>query len=287
MTLQELKMKGLIGWTLEQGRVEGGMVFFLLAFLLAGIVGYLLGSINCGLLVSSLGYKDDIRKHGSGNAGMTNVMRTYGKKAALITLLGDAAKGALAVAFGFLCCGTYSAYFAAFFCVVGHAYPIYFGFRGGKGVVVTAVTLLCLNPLLFLILFVIFAIIVIGTRYISLGSVMCMLIYPLLLSSLGGVLDSTVTDTTEFLGFAMEGGRNFTVIMAFCNAAFVIWLHRSNIKRLMEGTENKFSFKKSVKPGEAATSEETQDAENEEIHGPSQPRSKKNQKKDKKKESKD
>ena len=262
MTIEELKMKGLLGYALEQGKLPGGFVLYIVAFLVAGIVGYLLGSVNCGLLISKVTYKDDIRKHGSGNAGMTNVMRTYGKKAAGLTLLGDALKGALSVLFGFLCCGTSSAYFAAFLCVVGHAYPIYFGFKGGKGVVVTAVTVLCLNPLLFLILFTIFVIIVAATKFISLGSVMCMMLYPLLLSSLGEVL-GTVTDTTEILGTAIPGGRNLSVLIAFANAAFVIWLHRSNIKRLMEGTENKFSFKKSVKKPDAQAEAE-KDAEKDE-----------------------
>lgn len=240
MTIEEMKMKGLLGWALEQSAVPGGLILYFLCFALAGIAGYLLGSINSSLLISRIVYKDDIRKHGSGNAGATNMMRTYGKKAAALTFLGDGAKGALAVLFGFLCCGTNSAYFAALMCTVGHAYPIFFGFRGGKGVVVTAVTLLCLNPLLFLLLLLLFVTIVATTKYISLGSIMGMMFYPLLLSSLGQVLN---------------GGSkgSFPVLIAFLNAALVIWLHRENIKRLMAGTENKFSFKKSVKRPDSTT----------------------------------
>ncbi len=233
MTLLELRMKGLLGFAIEKSGSSIGLILFFLCYLLAIVAGYLLGSINCSLLISRFGYKDDVRKHGSGNAGMTNVMRTYGKKAAALTLLGDALKGALAVVFGMLCCGINTAYLAALFCTVGHAYPIFFGFKGGKGVVVTAVTVLCLNPLLFLILFVMFVALVAMTKYISVGSIMCMLMYPLFLSSL-------------------EGG-SFHVLVAIANAAFVIFLHRSNITRLREGTENKFSFKKSVpKPTSAS-----------------------------------
>lgn len=257
MTVEEMKMKGLLGWALEQSTVPGGLILYFLCFLLAGIAGYLLGSINSSLLISRILYKDDIRKHGSGNAGATNMMRTYGKKAAALTFLGDGAKGALAVLFGFLCCGTNSAYFAALMCTVGHAYPIFFGFHGGKGVAVTAVTLLCLNPLLFLLLLILFVTIVATTKYISLGSIMGMMFYPLLLSSLGQVLN---------------GGSkgSFPVLIAFLNAALVIWLHRENIKRLMAGTENKFSFKKSVKrPDNAASasSSKQQPVPNEEPTG--------------------
>lgn len=255
MTVEELKMKGLLGWSIAQSNLPYGLVLYILSFLLAGVAGYLLGSVNCSLLISRIGYRDDIRTHGSGNAGMTNVMRTYGKKAAALTLLGDALKAALAVFFGFLCCGTYSAYFAGLLCAVGHAYPIFFGFKGGKGVVVTAAVVLCLNPFLFLLLLIIFIAIVASTKYISLGSIMCMLLYPLLHSSLGEVLGGKFTDTTDIIGIALPGGRDFTVLIAFLNAAFVIWLHRSNIKRLMEGTENKFSFKKSVKRPDAASAE--------------------------------
>lgn len=266
MTIEELRIKGLLGWALEKGSVPGGFIFYCVFFLLAGVIGYLLGSINCSLLISKAFYKDDIRKHGSGNAGMTNMMRTYGKKAAALTLLGDALKGALSVFAGFLFCGTYSAYFAALLCTVGHAYPIFFGFKGGKGVVVTAVTVLCLNPLVFAILFLLFVIIVAVSKYISLGSVICMFLYPLLLSKLQGVMGGLVLDTTEILGTAIAPGYNMAVLLACLNAAFVIWLHRSNIKRLYYGEENKFSFKKSV-PKTAETkqtgkpSEANEDAE--------------------------
>ncbi len=246
MSIEELKINGLLGWVLKEYEVSGGLVLYFVFFALAGIAAYLLGSVNFGLLISRINYKDDIRKHGSGNAGMTNMMRTYGKKAAALTLLGDALKGAVAVLFGTLCCGTTCAYFAALCCVIGHAYPIFFGFKGGKGVVVTAVSVLCLDPLLFLILFALFVLIVATTKYISLGSVMCMLVYPLLLSNLQSILHPTVMDTTELIGVQIGAGRNAMVLLAFLNAAFVIWLHRSNIRRLYEGTENKFSFKKSV-----------------------------------------
>ncbi len=246
MTFEQLKQMGLLGYAIQESKSEIGLILFGLCFLLAAIGGYLLGSVNCGLLISRLTYKDDIRNHGSGNAGMTNVMRTYGKKAAALTFLGDGLKAAIAVYFGLFCCGTYGAYLAALLCAVGHAFPIYFGFRGGKGVVVTAVSILCLNPLVFLVLFIMFVAIVAITKFISAGSIMCMLMYPLLLSSLSKITGGSYLDTTSILGEQIEPGRNLTVVIAFLNAVFVIWLHRSNIKRLMEGKENKFSFKKSV-----------------------------------------
>ena len=163
------------------------------------------------------------------------MLRTYGKSAAAFTLLGDAAKAAVSVMIGTLLCGEAGAYIAGLCCVIGHSFPIYYGFKGGKGIVVTAITILCLDWLAFVILFAIFVLLVATTKYLSLGSIIGMLLYPLMLNRLypfthGGMSEGAVPAMVSLL-----------------NAALVIWLHRENIKRLMQGKENKFSLKKKDK----------------------------------------
>lgn len=191
---------------------------------------YLLGSLNFAIIISGRQYKQDIRNYGSKNAGMTNMMRTYGKKAAALTLLGDALKAIVAGLIGYALLGQLGAYIAGCACVIGHMFPVFYKFRGGKGVVTTAASVLMCNPFVFLILFVCFVAIVAGTRYISLGSVMCMLVYPFLLSAI---------DTW------LLGGCPY-VLFALLISVLVIFKHRENIKRLREGKESKFYFKKSV-----------------------------------------
>ena len=147
------------------------------------ISAYLLGSINFAIIISGKSYKQDIRNFGSKNAGMTNMMRTYGKKAAGLTLLGDALKAVVACLIGYAIAGQLGAYVAGLCCILGHVFPVYYRFKGGKGVVTAAVTVLMCDPFLFLILFAMFVLIVLFTRFISLGSIVCMLLYPLLLDA--------------------------------------------------------------------------------------------------------
>lgn len=191
------------------------------------VVPYLLGSVNFALVISKVFFKDDIRNHGSGNAGMTNMLRTYGKAAAAGTLICDLLKAVIAVWFGQFVFGYIGAYIAGLFSVLGHIFPVFFKFKGGKGVATTAAMVLAINPLAFLILFSLFVIIVATTKYVSLGSVVCMFVYPVL---------------TYYLG-----GQGFPTLFSFAVAAIVIFMHRSNIKRLMSGTENKISLSKKDK----------------------------------------
>lgn len=199
------------------------------------IVAYLLGGLNFAIIISKCKYKDDIRRYGSGNAGMTNMLRTFGKSAAALTLLGDMAKAAVSVLIGMILAGESGAYIAGFFCVIGHSFPCYYGFKGGKGIVVTATTLLFLQPVVFLILFLIFVLLVASTKYLSLGSIIGMMLYPIL-------LDRMYT----FLTGKEEAGM-VVAIVSVLNALLVVWLHRENLKRLWNGTENKFSLKKKDK----------------------------------------
>lgn len=200
--------------------------FAITAFILIALVGYLLGSINFATFISKLKYKDDIREHGSGNAGMTNMMRTYGTKAAALTLAGDALKAAVAIFIGTLIMGNAGAYVAGIGSVIGHTWPLYYNFKGGKGVVTAITMILCTKPFVGLLLLALFVAIVAATKYISLGSIMCSLIYPVFLSNSGpiGLVE---------------------LICAFGVVILLVFNHRSNIKRLYNGQENKFAFKKS------------------------------------------
>ncbi len=185
---------------------------------------YLLGSINPAILISRLRFHDDIRKHGSGNAGTTNMLRTYGKKAALATLLCDLGKAAVAVLLGRLIWGVNGAALSGFFVMFGHMFPVFSHFRGGKGVACLAMVALMLSPITFVILLAMFLVIAIGTRYVSLASVMCAMLYPLILRA-----------------FANNG---LNVAMAVLAALFVVIMHRENLKRLWNGTESKLDLSK-------------------------------------------
>jgi len=222
-TLAELRYKGIIGLLVE--KQEYPFALWIVGFIVCAIAAYLLGSLNFALLISRIKFKGDIRNSGSGNAGMTNMMRTYGRSAAGFTLLGDAVKAFASCLIGTALNGELGMYVAGLFCIIGHVYPLYFGFKGGKGVVTTAALVLCINPIVFLILLIFFVAIVAATKYISLGSILCMTFFPMLL-------------------YKIANPGAFGLIVAVLIALFVIILHRGNIKRLCEGKENKFAFKK-------------------------------------------
>lgn len=212
------------------------------AILISAIISYLIGSLNSALTVVRLWKHEDIREHGSKNAGLTNALRVYGKGVALVTLLTDLTKGVAAVllsklAFSLLlpdiqptelyCVG----YLASFFAVLGHIFPLYFGFKGGKGILIAATTLLVTDPIVFCIVIPMFAILVATTKYVSLSSIITASAYPV------------VTFAVEFL-------RDFPIKtvcidtgLVVCICFFLIFMHRPNIARLKAGTENKFSFK--------------------------------------------
>ncbi len=250
MTLSDFFSYG-ISWTLINNNpdMSGTLqkVIIAAAVIICAVFPYLLGSMNFAMIFSGKMYHQDIRNFGSGNAGTTNMMRTYGKKAAVITLLCDAAKAVVSGFIGYAAMGQYGAYIAGLFCIVGHMFPVYFRFKGGKGVVTAAVSILMCNPFVFAILFVIFILIVLATRYISLASVMCMLIYPIILNRLETM---------------MNGGCDILfLVFAILTAVLVIFMHRENIKRLLKGKENKFSFKKSVKTPEDNTADKAEEPE--------------------------
>ena len=197
-----------------------------LAFLGCAIIAYLLGSINCGVIISKDRYGKDIRESGSGNAGTTNMFRTYGKKAAALTFIGDVLKTAAAIIVGRVFLGYLGAFIAGFFCILGHAYPIFFKFKGGKGVVCISTMCLLTNPGVFLIMLGIFLIVLFGFKMVSLASVMIMVIYPFVLFNIGS-----------------KGPGLHVALGALC-AWFIVYLHRENIKRIYNHKESTISFGK-------------------------------------------
>ncbi len=197
-------------------------------------VSYILGSVNTAVILSKALYREDIRTKGSGNAGMTNMMRTYGKGPAALTLLGDMLKALLGMIAGTLILGINGAYLAGLFCVIGHVFPIFCRFKGGKGVASSAMVVLYIDWRVFLLMLVMFVLIVWGTKFLSLGSIICMALTPLIL----------------FKFDIYPADRPIRLFLSMAMAALVIFMHRSNISRLMDGTESKFKFKKTVKSDE-------------------------------------
>ena len=245
-TLNDFFTNGLIGKYFFENGGTTATVLMVVGICFVVICSYLLGSINFAIIISSRTYKQDIRDFGSKNAGMTNMMRTYGKKAAGLTLLGDALKAAVACLIGYLIVGQLGAEIAGLCCILGHVFPIFYHFKGGKGVVTAAVAVLMCHPFVFPILFLLFVIIVLCTKYISLGSVMCMLLYPLTIHGM--------TSLATRIGMGEEATYPF-IIFPMLMTVVIVCKHWTNIKRLMNGTESKFSFKKSVKTSEEKAEE--------------------------------
>ncbi|MDL2233780.1 glycerol-3-phosphate 1-O-acyltransferase PlsY [Ruminococcaceae bacterium OttesenSCG-928-L11] len=198
------------------------------------VISYLLGSLNTAIILSKTVEKDDVRKHGSGNAGMTNILRTYGKKHAVITACGDLLKAVVAVLIArviFRYSGyieSYAGYVAGLFVMLGHLFPLYFGFKGGKGVVTMLGVIMMVNPIVFLILCAVFIPLVFITRIVSIGSILGAIAYPILT-----------------LVVRMIQGRPviFETSCALITCFVLLFVHRGNIKRLLNGTENRFGGK--------------------------------------------
>lgn len=212
-------------------------------YLIIAIISYLLGSLNFGVILSNSIKKDDVRNHGSGNAGTTNMLRNYGKGYAAMTIIGDMLKVGVAIAVAFVIyrnapamnLSIFQEYdfdinmflksFAGFFCVLGHIFPCFFKFKGGKGVATSGGMVFIVDWRIALILLAIFIVIVAVTRYVSLGSIVIAVLYPVFIF----VFHRSIILTAIALVF--------TVI--------VITAHRENIKKLVTHTENKIKFSSS------------------------------------------
>ncbi|MCI6267152.1 MAG: glycerol-3-phosphate 1-O-acyltransferase PlsY [Clostridiales bacterium] len=196
----------------------------LLSILIVIVAGYLLGSISTGVVLSRLFAKTDIRSQGSGNAGTTNMLRVLGRKMALLTFIGDMLKGIIAVFIGkWLIGGELGGLLGVVGAVLGHYYPLYFGFKGGKGIATSFGSLLFVFPVQALLAFAVFLILVAVTHYVSVGSIAAAITLPLL------IVITRFQEPTLW-------------IITVCIGASVVWRHRANIKRLMNHTENKLDF---------------------------------------------
>ena len=198
------------------------------------LVSYLLGSVSFAVIISRIGAKDDVRNHGSGNAGMTNILRSYGKKMAAFTAIGDFGKGVIAVALGRIIFslagiqGIDAGYIAGLFVILGHLYPLFFGFKGGKGVLTSLGAAVIVSPIPFLVIAGIAIPTVFAVKIVSLISVIGFALYPFVVVAVDLLLNK------PFLG---------ELIFALVVSGLGIWKHRGNIQRLRAGTEYKFGQK--------------------------------------------
>ncbi len=205
-----------------------------------GIVGYLLGSINTSLVLSKLLYKEDIRQKGSGNAGTTNALRTYGKKFAAFTLTGDLIKGIVAVLLAWLVVPDQSQLAGAVAggcAILGHNFPLYFGFKGGKGVLTTFAVMVIITPIPAVLVLLLFVVVVLIFKFVSLGSMIAAATLPVIVYFFGNFAN-------------VEPGLTSVFWMSLGVALLIIIRHHANIGRLIKGTESKLSFKKKEKKDE-------------------------------------
>ena len=207
-------------------------ILLLAAVLLCIASAYLIGSINPAIIFSKKVFNEDIRTRGSGNAGATNILRVYGQKMAIFIFALDFIKAAVAVIIGSLLLSiTTGGAISALFVVLGHMFPVYYKFKGGKGVACTAACMLILSPISFATLLPIFIAIVLLTKYVSLASIITVMVFPLL--------------SNAFKGFWGENTGGWINLSAILIGAFVVFMHRANIKRLLEGKESKvYPFKR-------------------------------------------
>ena len=229
--------------------------------LIVALASYLVGSISPSIILSKSIYGKDIRESGSGNAGTTNMLRTHGKGMAIATLVCDILKGAVMVVLASWLDNLYAKpmaasafestyllgnlkYIAAVFAVIGHDFPVYFGFRGGKGVATSLGVVLALDWQVGLVMLVVAISIMAASRYVSLGSITAGGIYPFIL-----------------FVFLLSRGENLEnnityIAMSFILAVLLIAKHHSNIKKLLNGTENKLFAKKAEEQAEVLSEDE-------------------------------
>ena len=209
------------------------------AYIIIAIIAYLIGSINFSVIISKRMAGFDVREKGSGNAGTTNMLRSIGVKAAVITLLCDILKGVvvilIAILIGNIVDGLDDALLvqlAGIFVIIGHTFPIFFGFKGGKGIATSLGVLLMINWQIGLICLVFALILMALTRMVSVGSIAAAILFPVLVVFIGQNYIVPVNNWSYLI---------FSIIIAI----LVLFNHRENLKRIFTGKENKISFKKS------------------------------------------
>lgn len=195
-------------------------------FIICIAIAYLLGNISGGMIFGKLLFNKDIRDYGSKNAGTTNALRVFGLKAGVLTFIIDVLKSILACFIGMKLLGLYGVLLAGIFVVIGHNWPIFLNFKGGKGIASSFGFIMFLDYKIAIVAIIIFIIIVILTKYISLGS----------------MLTTTLVLPISYIFF---GYRNIYVLLTFLFlASLSIFRHNSNIIRLINGNENKIKIKK-------------------------------------------
>ena len=207
----------------------------MVAYIVVAILSYLIGSINFSIIISKKVAGFDVSEKGSGNAGTTNMLRTVGKKAALITLVCDILKGVISILLALLigkiakeANNSILVQIAGILVIIGHTFPIFFKFKGGKGVATAVGVLLTTNWQIGLICLIFGLVLIALTRMVSLGSITAAILFPILVLFI----------KTNYI---VEGNY---FIYSLIIAVMVVFNHRENVKRLLSGTENKLSFKK-------------------------------------------
>ena len=221
------------------------MLKLIIAGVISAVISYLLGSCNSSIIVVRLLKHEDVREHGSKNAGLTNTLRCYGKFPALLTLIGDLGKGIVSVLLSILVFriiigeGSFNrqtvGYISGIFAILGHIFPIYYGFRGGKGVLVASSILLVIDWQTFVIIIPFFAVVLLISKYVSVASISAAVFYPVLTFLLHYFVQHEPLNTCIV----------HTALVAV-TGILLIYMHRTNIQRLRNGTENKFFKKKNT-----------------------------------------
>ena len=207
------------------------------AVLLVMLLSYFFGCFNGSFMVSHFIIRDDVRKHGSGNAGLTNFYRTYGAKYALLVIACDMGKTVVACLLGsffFRCLGwdgTLGTLLAGLGCELGHIFPVFYGFRGGKGILSGGTLVLLLNWRVAAVAWALFLLLWLTTRYVSLASI-------------------TATCSAPITVYFVYGHNWLYTGLCLAVAALVVWCHRENIQRLLHGTEKKFKWHVNPTEGE-------------------------------------
>ena len=217
---------GFLYWTNH----EGVLGFTLLLMLISAVVAYFLGCFNGAVIVSKYILRDDVRTHGSGNAGLTNFYRTFGGPLTLVVILTDVLKAVVAVLIGMAIfrvigtsdLGTTGKYWAGLFCLLGHMFPCMFHFKGGKGILSGGTIALMLDWRIALVVWGGFLILAVLTKWVSLGSIWAGASFPF---------------ATWFVYHDL-----FLLLLAIIIGGLIVWKHRGNLKRILNGTESKFSI---------------------------------------------